>query len=452
MNNGYSKYISYVLLIFDLLMLNFASVIGFVIFVDKDFPDKNYQLIFLILNISWVAISSLNNYYDINRLERLQKQIVKQVKVFSIYFITIGSVIFLMKGFSYSRLFVINTSIMFLVLSIAFKLIYYKLLNLYREQGYNYRRVIVLGSEYPAKSIISFIEGNKDVGYKLIGVYNPLDQESLKAFKSFVIEHTIDEVYYASPLTNRDSLREISEFCFDHVIRLKIVPDFRGIFEKRVEIDFYGSVPVLSILTEPLESLSNRFMKRTFDIVFSLVFLTTFFPIIFILVGVLIRLESPGPIFFIQKRTGRKNEDFFCLKFRTMGVNKSANSTQATKDDKRITKTGSFLRKTNIDELPQFINVLKGDMSIVGPRPHMLAHTEEYSKIIKNYMVRHYVKPGITGLAQVKGFRGETKNSNLMKRRVHLDVRYIENWSLWLDFKIIFLTVYNMLKGEKNAY
>lgn len=196
----------------------------------------------------------------------------------------------------------------------------------------------------------------------------------------------------------------------------------------------------------------NRFVKRTFDIVFSLAFLLTLFPVIFVVVALVIKITSPGPVFFVQERTGKKGKTFKCLKFRTMKVNKDADTVQAVKNDPRVTRFGAFLRKSNIDELPQFINVLIGDMSIVGPRPHMLKHTVEYSALIEKYMLRHLAKPGITGWAQVNGYRGETKELYQMEKRVEYDVWYIENWSFFLDLKIIYLTVANMIKGEKNAY
>ena len=201
-----------------------------------------------------------------------------------------------------------------------------------------------------------------------------------------------------------------------------------------------------------MQSVSKRAVKRTFDIAFSTLVLLLFYPVLYIVVGMLIKLSSPGPILFKQKRTGIYGKEFDCYKFRTMKVNKDADLVQAVKNDPRTTKIGSFLRRTNLDEMPQFLNVLFGDMSVVGPRPHMLKHTEQYSKLIDKYMVRHLVKPGITGWAQITGYRGETKTLEQMEGRVKRDVWYIENWSFFLDLKIIFVTVLNMFRGEKNAY
>jgi putative colanic acid biosynthesis UDP-glucose lipid carrier transferase len=211
-------------------------------------------------------------------------------------------------------------------------------------------------------------------------------------------------------------------------------------------------IPVISMRTEPLLKFGNQVEKRIFDLVVSTIFLITIFPLLLIFLGLGIKLTSKGPIFFKQKRTGENGTDFYCYKFRTMCVNQDADSKQATKDDSRVTKIGAFMRKTNLDEMPQFFNVFIGNMSIVGPRPHMLKHTEMYSKLIDQYMIRHFAKPGITGWAQVTGFRGETQRLEEMEGRVKRDVWYIENWSFSLDVRIIFMTVFNMFRGDKNAY
>lgn len=184
----------------------------------------------------------------------------------------------------------------------------------------------------------------------------------------------------------------------------------------------------------------------------SMVVLCTFFPIICLIVGLIIKLTSPGPIFFVQKRTGKDGKDFNCYKFRSMKVNKEADEKQATANDPRKTPFGNFIRNTSIDEIPQFINVLLGDMSLIGPRPHMVKHTEMYSELIDNYMDRHAVKPGITGWAQVTGLRGETKELSSMENRVKADIWYIKNWSFLLDMKILVKTFLTILLGDKNAY
>ena len=213
-----------------------------------------------------------------------------------------------------------------------------------------------------------------------------------------------------------------------------------------------NSMPVLTLRQEPLGRGLNRAVKRMFDIVFAGVFVVTCFWWIALIVAAITKITMPGPVFFKQKRNGLRGREFYCLKFRSMRVNKDADTVQATADDPRKTKWGDIMRRTNIDELPQFLNVLEGSMSVVGPRPHMVKHTEQYSALIDKYMVRHWVKPGITGWAQVKGSRGETKELWQMEERVKKDVWYVENWSLLLDIRIIYLTIRNMIRGDGQAY
>jgi putative colanic acid biosynthesis UDP-glucose lipid carrier transferase len=252
-------------------------------------------------------------------------------------------------------------------------------------------------------------------------------------------------------LKSNDLIKDLADFCDDNFIYFKIAPDFRGLVQKKVNIDFYENIPIMTFRREPLGIYFNRVVKRSFDIAFSLMVICFIFPFVIPVIAFLIKLESKGPVFFKQLRPGKKNKLFECYKFRTMRVNNQT-ELQATKADPRVTKVGKFLRKTSMDELPQFFNVLLGDMSVVGPRPNLITQLEEYSKIIDKYAVRHFVSPGITGYAQVNGYRGETKQVQLMQKRVEYDVMYMENWSFFLDLKIIFLTVWNMIKGEENAY
>ena len=262
----------------------------------------------------------------------------------------------------------------------------------------------------------------------------------------------VDQLYCSLPSARSTEIVPIINYCENHLIRFFSVPNVRNYLKRRMYFEMLGNVPVLSIRREPLELLENRIMKRGFDIICSLLFLCTLFPIIYIIVGLAIKISSPGPVFFKQKRSGEDGREFWCYKFRSMRVNAQCDTLQATEHDPRKTRIGDLIRKTNVDELPQFINVLKGDMSLVGPRPHMLKHTEEYSHLINKYMVRHFVKPGITGWAQVTGFRGETKELWQMEGRVQRDIWYIEHWTFLLDLYIMYKTVYNVIRGDKEAY
>ncbi|MDR1182320.1 MAG: exopolysaccharide biosynthesis polyprenyl glycosylphosphotransferase, partial [Bacteroidales bacterium] len=237
-----------------------------------------------------------------------------------------------------------------------------------------------------------------------------------------------------------------------NVINFHVVPSISYYANTSIVLDSIGNIPVLSLRKVPLSHTHNAAVKRAIDIAVSLIFLIILFPFVYLILGVLIKLSSPGPVFFIQERTGIKGKKFNCYKFRSMKCNGEAHTRQATFGDERKTRIGNFLRRTNLDELPQFINVLKGDMSLVGPRPHMLHHTTQYSQLINKYMVRHFIKPGITGWAQINGFRGETTRLEDMEGRIKKDIWYIENWSVTLDMEIMIRTVFVMIRGDKKAY
>jgi|GEM_PF-97099 len=266
-------------------------------------------------------------------------------------------------------------------------------------------------------------------------------------------EMEIDEVYCSLQSLDEEKVRYLIREADKHMIRIKFLPDFYQIFRRRSSIHYLGSVPVISIREEPLTIDSNVIIKRLFDFSFSLIVIVFVLSWLSLIIGLLIKIESPGPVFFKQNRSGINNKPFKVYKFRSMRKVKGiSEDSQAVKNDVRLTRVGSFLRKTSIDELPQFFNVLLGNMSVVGPRPHMLSHTDKFSKEIDTYMVRHFAKQGITGWAQVNGFRGETRTKEAIEQRVQHDIWYIENWSLILDLKIVFLTIKNVFIGEENAY
>lgn len=335
------------------------------------------------------------------------------------------------------------------------------LLKFYRRKGYNFKRVVIVGAGKNGMELYRAMRDDISSGFNILGFFD--DNLALKDIlpsylgttdkvEEFAIAKDIDEIYCTLPGTNDEKILRMLNFAEKQMIRFYIVPEFYRNVKKSMVMEFLESVPLLTIRREPLQAFYNRALKRSFDLVFSSVVLCTIFPILYVLIGFLIKRSSPGPIFFKQKRTGLYGHDFECYKFRTMRVNDQADTMQAVKDDPRKTKIGDFLRRTNLDEFPQFINVFKGDMSIVGPRPHMLKHTEQYSALIDKYMVRHLVKPGVTGWAQVTGYRGETKTLEQMEGRVKRDVWYIENWTFFLDLKIIVVTLVNMFRGDKNAY
>ena len=334
-------------------------------------------------------------------------------------------------------------------------------LKMYRRKGHNFKKVVIVGAGKNGMELYRVMKDDLSYGFNILGFFD--DNLSLKSVlpnylgmtndvESFVLANDVDEIYCTLPGTNDEKIVRLLNFAEKHMIRFYIVPEFYRNLKKSLVMEVLESIPLMTVRREPLQAAYNRALKRAFDIVFSLIIMVTIYPVLYIIVGILIKMSSPGPVLFKQTRTGLYGQDFKCYKFRTMKVNSQADSLQAVKNDPRKTKVGDFLRRTNLDEFPQFINVLRGEMSVVGPRPHMLKHTEQYSALIDKYMVRHLVKPGVTGWAQVTGYRGETKNLEQMEGRVKRDVWYIENWSFFLDLKIIVVTILNMFKGEKNAY
>ena len=460
---GYSKYFWFVHFIGDVLFINIAFILMYFLKFDTlDFSDK-YRFLIIIYNAVWILVALMLQLYELKQLKRLDRILFNLFKAFLFNALILSAILFSIKKASdFSREHLYYTYIMVFGLIMFWRYLAIKLIKLYRKSGFNYSRVVIIGGGAVGQQLYNYFNSDDVLGVKLMGVFSETEilfnkkdgviLGVLEAFEMFALKNDIDEIFYTLPLTYTKKIKDLVDFCDKYMIRLKIVPDFRGFLFKRVNIDFFDDVPVITLREEPLTDFVNRFLKRMFDVVFSL------FVIIFILswlypvIAILIKLSSKGPILFKQLRSGLNNDEFFCYKFRSMTISEDAETKQATRGDKRITKIGAFLRKSSLDEFPQFINVFLGDMSIVGPRPHMLLHTAEYSELINKYMVRQLVKPGITGVAQVRGYRGETKELEDMEGRVRLDVWYIENWSLSLDINIIFQTVWNVFKGDENAY
>ncbi len=339
------------------------------------------------------------------------------------------------------------------------------LLAQYRKKGGNTRSVLFVGSDPANLMIYNEMMSDSAMGYRVLGYYanNKMKdapkelqylgskQELLNLLEKNEEELNIDDLFCSISHAENDTIIKLIRFCNKHVVHFFYVPRMIGNVKLNFKPEMFGDIPVLTNHYAPLSIPENKFLKRCFDIVVSGIICLCMLPFMPI-IALIIKLQSPGPIFFKQARTGINGMTFQCLKFRSMHVNADADMVQATENDPRKFPFGNFMRKTNIDEFPQFLNVLKGDMSIVGPRPHMLHHTEVYSQLIDKYMVRHFCKPGITGYAQVTGFRGETKELWQMEGRVQRDIWYIENWTFWLDIKIILLTAVSLVKPDKNAY
>lgn len=272
------------------------------------------------------------------------------------------------------------------------------------------------------------------------------------ALQEKCLKDGVKEIYCCLPTIRQLDLRKLIDFGLNHFVSVILVQDASSFYQKGIQLEPVLSVPVVNIAAVPLDDMTNRFIKRSFDLVFAGLVTIFILSWLFPLLSVVIMVDSRGPAVYRQRRAGKGNKPFDCLKFRTMTWEGQATFVQATQQDPRVTRVGKFLRKTSLDEFPQFINVLMGDMSVVGPRPHPLKLNDDYLPRIRKLMSRHYVKPGVTGLAQCMGYRGGTINFRDMKNRITLDRFYVENWSLAFDIRIIFQTVHSLLKNSDKAY
>lgn len=434
----------------DLLLINSISFfIGGADFITPMF--------LLYLNGIWLFSSIYSGYYRVNR-------ITTEIQLLSL--IAGQLVVFTMSFFAYFTLFregyvinkqTITISILLVGLILAKFSIFYAL-KLYRHYGRNFRRVIVIGYDKSAKSIIHFFNSADNFGYRFKGVFsNKIIDESfyrgdLDKTITFIRENKIDEIYLSTEELSEKRQKELIWFGKLNNVQVKLLPKTTDLFSKNLSLEFYRTLPVYKVKKLPFERIEIRVFKRTFDILFSLVILIFIFPWIFPIIWLITKIDSRGPVFFKQKREGLNGKEFYCYKFRSMKIEESAVFKRAVKDDERVTAFGRFLRKSSLDELPQFWNVLKGDMSVVGPRPHMFKQSKGFEQQIKNYYKRNVVRPGITGLAQVSGYRGEIKKNIDIENRTRLDIFYIENWSFLLDLKVIFKTVISILRGDDKAY
>ena len=460
MSSGYSKFIRLINLLGDIFILNTSFLIAFALKLGYEYGldiPKAYLSLLLYINLTWLLISFITENYELHRFEGFFRVISKIIQSVIVHLLFVVASLFFIKTDYFSRAQLILNYSFFLSFMIFWRFFMISLLKVYRRMGYNYRNFVIVGYGELGSSLLNFFRINPEYGYRFLGYFD--DQFGgkqvlgrIEDLKTYIHNHKVDEVYLALPDLSSDKLQDIIRFSDNNLIRIKAIPDIKEFTGKAMKIENYGSIPIILNRKEPLEDIVNSFLKRVFDLIFSALVILLIFPIVLPVIAFLVKLSSRGPVFFYQKRSGKNGKEFWCLKFRTMYVNKDSNSKQAVKNDSRITPIGKFLRKTNLDELPQFFNVLLGDMSVVGPRPHMLKHTQYYSQLVDKFMVRHFVKPGITGLAQVKGYRGETKDIQLMVNRIRMDIFYVENWSFFLDIKIIFLTVIKMIQGDKNAF
>ena len=440
----YSKYLRPITITFDLIVL--------VIFGIWLLPDS-FQVthFYFYLAFSWIVISITTKFYQVYRFTKLiqiAQKTIKQYFLFALNIFALNGLFSLTKEYNVVGYYLLGT----VVVIVLAKYLIFWLLKLFRKyyKG-NLRRIVIIGHDDLTANFIKFVTGNDDYGYKLFGNFS-LGDSSPADIITFCVDNDIDEIYLSLEKANTKQVSVFIDYVDNNLKLLKFLPSRKDLLSANLKVDYYGVIPVMASRTTPLNDPLNYFIKRLFDIVFSSLVIILIMSWLTPLIAILIRLESKGTIFFKQKRNGLDYEEFNCYKFRSMFVNENADIDEAVKNDPRITKVGAFIRRTSIDEMPQFFNVFVGTMSVVGPRPHMLNFTEKYAVKVNKFKARHFIKPGITGMAQTHGYRGEIENDTDIINRIKYDIFYMESWSLLLDLKIIYLTVKNAIKGEKKAY
>jgi putative colanic acid biosynthesis UDP-glucose lipid carrier transferase len=462
MKKNYFPFLQVWLMGFDLIALNFCAIAAWLV-LDR-IPESlllHYLKFATSLNISWLVVSLISKLYTRFYIHSFEAFCRKSIRVFLGWFCLMLFYLFVLRQLELSRFFILVCMLSFGLSLLVNRLIYLLAFEYLQDRNYFIKNVLILGYNKVSKRVAEYLESHM-TDTNIIGFCEePKNVNELSNYPIISgvdgalkasLELKVNEIYSTISPEKDPRIYKLMQQADQECIRFKIIPDFSQYITYPVSISYLGDFPILSIHKNSLDEYGNKIKKRLLDIFISLIVIVFILSWLIPLIGFLIYLESPGPIFFSQHRSGKDKIPFRCLKFRSMHINKDSDLLQASKSDPRITRVGRFIRHTSLDEFPQFINVLKGEMSIVGPRPHMLKHTDDYSKLINEYMVRQFLKPGITGWAQVNGFRGETKTLDQMQHRVEHDIWYMENWSFWLDIRIIFLTMINVFKNDKNAF
>lgn len=463
MQNRFLFAVCIALTLSDLLILNGSHFLSKEIlpYLGKyDFQDHTGEQVMKI-NLLWIISTYFFRLYSTSNIKSLEQIFGNTWKSFALHIVLFITTTYYFEGPHIGMTFLLVYYPLLAVCLLVSRFLCTAMEMIISKKYQLKHQVAVIGPQQQGRQLASFFESNKnhyaftefledeaglyvdEAGQLAPGICQKIRYAAENNIRDLYVILTADRLREANHL-----LQEAEKQC----VRIKLVPDFSNTLSEKFRINYMGKTPVISLRSEPLDDVSNRFKKRAGDIIISVLVIVFILSWLFPIVAILIRMESKGPVLFKQLRTGRDNKPFWCYKFRSMKLNGESDTAQAKKGDARVTRIGRLLRKTSVDEFPQFMNVLLGDMSVIGPRPHMIRHTEEYRAIIDQYMVRQHARPGITGWAQINGFRGETRTHDLMKKRVEHDIWYLENWSLMLDVKIIFLTIIHVIRGEENAY
>lgn len=444
------------LFIIPLSLIVHILIINVTIYV---YTPETYLNVFSILyyNVAWLITTYSLHFYPTARRDGFMTNLKSFLKLFVIYGLVYFTSFVFFGIYSYSTGYLFLAYLQICALLTLFRGLFYLARNIYRKRGYNSTRVVVIGRDKNLPKLKRIFD-NPEYGYSYMGYFDNVKSDNnsclgdIKSSFNYIFENNVEEVYCMASKLSKSEIQYLMKIADNSFKRIKIIPDNKELFSNTMSIELYGAVPILNLRASPLDLDYSNLVKRIFDIVFSsmviLFILSWLTPIVF----VLMKIDSKGPLFFKQKRHGVNRQIFWCYKFRSMTKSKTSDTKMATKNDARVTRLGKILRKTSIDELPQFFNVLIGDMSVVGPRPHMVVHTQEYENSVDRYLVRHFIKPGITGLAQIQGCRGEILDRSDIVNRVRYDIFYMEKWSLALDIKIVYKTIFNAIKGEEKAY
>lgn len=447
----------------DLFLLNIAFVLAAVLAQSWNILIERYYMFFLLigLNLLWITAASYFSFYDDFFSRNFPVQFANIIKISLLQVAATILFIFLWKENLFMRYFIIYYVVLLIVLICLRVIISRKTLKHLRNKGKNIRNMLIVGDGILAQNFKQIIQSNPDFGYNIRGMIEEKNILSANYFSTIfeeILSAGIDEVVIALSEASRQLTDKILHVCDKYAIKVHIIPDYFRFVSKKFQVTMFGNFPIVTVRNDPLAEAHWRFLKRSFDIFFSLFVIIFFLSWLTPVISLLIKLLSGGKVFYTQSRVGMKNKKFSFYKFRTLvpvDPSKREQYLPVVEGDERITGIGKVLRKTNLDELPQFLNVLKGDMSVVGPRPHFLPYNEVYSEIVDEIKLRSRVRPGLTGWAQVHGLRGDSpdpiENERRTRKRIEYDIWYIENWSIWLDIQIIMLTIWQMIKGKTKA-
>lgn len=443
------------MLLLDLIGLNL--IIALIYYQARQlFPPQSEieKYIFLIFNSSWFVLTFFIKPYS--KSFNLKFSVNRSIKTYFYHFIINIGIMYILIDNKNPGLFYISYYYLagFLFIPASKYISHFITKKLDQKIGLK-KKVLIIGNGEYYEKILSYLK-SEESGCQLIneikaGLNKENDFSELINALQLARIRDVSEIYSTIIPANENEINKIIKIADNNFIRLKFIPIIEINSKNRIEVKNQINLPILNFAKDPLEDLENRIKKRLFDIILSSLVVFFILSWLWPILAILIKLDSKGSVLFKQIRNGRNNKPFVCLKFRTMVPNNESNKLQACKNDHRFTQIGKILRRTNLDELPQFFNVLRGEMSIVGPRPHMLKHTKDYSIVIDSYMKRHFIKPGISGWAQINGYRGNL-DKVMMEKRLKYDLYYIQNWSPWLDLDIAIKTISLTIYGDKNAY